>query len=116
MIDVRYYEADVPYWADSAMTVEVEAQPVFTLYLKAVNFGTRRFYLGLDMHNSVSAAMLRKCKTVFAEATEGFELEALVDKEDKKAQKFCTFFGFKRIPNYEVDKHFVYERLDEWRL
>lgn len=111
MTNITYYEAAVPPWADTAMTVAVEKTPVLTLYLKAVNYGTRRFYLGMEFYSAIPASALKEFRRLFAEAASGFELEALVARQDEKAQKFCTFFGFSRIPNYEVDKHFVYERL-----
>lgn len=112
LTNISYYEAPVPPWADSAMTVEVEGNLVFTLYLKAVNFSTRRFYLAMEFYRGVNTSVYRQLKLAFLEAASGFELEALVGKQDKKAQRFCAFFGFRRIPNYEVDKCFVYERLD----
>lgn len=112
MTELTYYEAAVPPWADSAMTVAENGIPVFTLYLKAVNFSSQRYYLGMEFYTKPSRAALRYMLKAFTEYTQGFELEALVDKTDKVAQRFCEFFGFTRYPNYEVQKSFVYERLN----
>lgn len=111
MTKLTYYEAPPPVWADFALTVASGQMPLMTLGVKVVNFTTRRHYLGLKLHNKIGPAALRRLRRLFAAQTAGLELEALVATDDERAQRFCEFFGLARLPNYEVDNHFVYEKV-----
>jgi len=108
---VRFEAAELSTWCDSATLVYANEKPVLTLYLRLLNYITQRHYVGLVFHETVSPSTFRFLRAEFLRRATGFPLEAQIDKEDKAAQRFCEFFGFKRIPQVETSEYFFYERI-----